>query len=166
MNYSKECLYDVRWQVLRVSLLGDSGSEQWVQKLQDYLSASDESDRAERTWRVLNLCNATLLAYGNREVGVLRERVTTLRDLCQVFMEMAPLLGRKWNWLQVQLDLMQLAREERIIFKGVQANLQKRVKTSQYKARKRGELDNVSGFKHRSELEYFLQLMERALEEE
>lgn len=156
MQYTKECLYDVQWQMLRVDLLGESGEESWVESLCKYVWLEDKSQ--ESIWRVLNLCNATLLSYGKRDMGMRRVRVETLQKHCQD--HYVGLGFKSWDWEKVKDDLGCLIRLNRQSFMLIKADLEKRVKTSQYKARKRGELDNVSGFKHRSELEYFLQLME------
>lgn len=157
MDYGKECLYDVEWQCLRVSLLSKSGTQEWTEALKQYVSSGDW-DRGERVWRVVNLCNATLLAYGSRDVGEQRAIVEAMRQWCyEQHVSFASL--EAWDWLKVEGDLRELYVKDRGMFNAVKQNLQKRVKTSQYKARKRGEVDNADGFKHRTELQHFLQLM-------
>jgi hypothetical protein len=166
MDYTKECLYDVEWQKLRVSLLGNSGTEEWVTTLEEYVkdACNNATEFDRRCWRVLNLCNATLLAYGSRQVGDCRRRVKNLRDELQlVYCSLADAF-MEWDWDKVGRDLYDLYSMDRESFDAVYSNLQGRVKMSKYKAKMRHEEDNRDGFKHRAELQKFLGLMERVKE--
>ena len=161
----QECLYDVEWQVLRVSLLGKSGTVEWEGTLWHYMG---EMPSAQRVYRVLNLCNATLLAYGNKP-GLDHERVVVkrLQEWCQAHGPYDEVLAweQPWSWHKVLRDLYELYDNDIKAFWAVRLNLARRVKTAQYKARQRGDKDNESGLKHRPYLDQFLQLMDQVEEE-
>ena len=163
MRYAKECLYDVNWQTLRVAMLGHSGSMYWEDSLREYAGDGSDADATERAWRVLNLCNATLLAYGSRsdfEDG----RRQCVKKLQSDMQSMGAIVFRSnWDWDKVALDLEELHHENWLVFKSIRQDLLKRVGTSKRKAKERGDKDNADGFKHRSELEHFLFLMESVI---
>lgn len=72
MKPNKQTLYNVRWQKLRVSLLGGwtsaEGTAANIEQLRAYLSkANGQSDRFSRSWRMLNALNAVRM--GNSGQG-------------------------------------------------------------------------------------------------
>jgi len=99
MNNKRACLYDVKWQVLRLSLKGKSTSEK-LDALEKYWS---EAPGYERAYRVVNYLDALI----NRG-GVEDDEAETFKfnleaeyhDFTSDFYE--------WEWSLVIEDLMQL----------------------------------------------------------
>lgn len=85
MIASKQVLYNVAWQKLRVSLLGGwttaEGTTANINRLRAYINAkaSDDNEELSRLWRSLNLLNAIRMGYsgqqltGSRQDDLVRE---------------------------------------------------------------------------------------------
>jgi len=164
MEYHRECLYNVEWQKLRMSLLGS-----WRSNIQD-TTASITALRqytsygsayySERVWRVLNLLNAVLLSYAqiakkvrpaSTSVGQdTIEVVTSWRDHFSKEHAAHPLpKDAKWDWSTVAEDIK---KADKIFIARLKANLGRRRKTALY----RGKDPSVT----RPELTIFLQMLE------
>lgn len=156
-----EVLYDVEWQKLRVSILGswtkgDSALE-CAKKLETYVSlATTEEEELRRCWRVVNYYNATRMGFhGMGIVGsvfdklLLTER-SVYQDKMQALQAKGVSLGRM-DWSVIESELLELFSYNRKVFDDIYLNLIKRVKHA---------LKKIGSLKYRSELDYFLSLME------
>lgn len=131
MRYDRECLYEVRWQSIRMSLLGSWDTDRNVtaclQHLHTYYNEPFCIDRAERAERISNYLSAILLGYGNKpEFEVQRQRV---RDAQRYFSTLRTGLWCReaWDWQQVEHDLRTADLK---FLKGLKLNLHGRIKTS------------------------------------
>ncbi len=172
LRFSKECLYDVEWQVRRVSLLKQYNANKVgfstregvianIDLLRDYFMQADlEVDAALRCYRIINLMAATMLGY--------KKEQTDLINLCKKYhQEMATIYkardwgqhisgasGLKWDWIKVKADLEKLWREDREMFDNIWENLQSRVGIANRKQRL-----GIGGMQFRNELQKFISLM-------
>lgn len=165
MDYRKECLYDVRWQTLRVSLQGRNndtggwgtmnGVEQNIRQLNRYLGASalDKDEFTRSTWRVLNLLNAVLLGYGKKRdttySAVKKYQETHSRIYAKYRYDLDKLAN--WNWEAVAVDLELISWRDPESFIKIMEDMQRRVKSAERK----------NGMDHRPELAKFLGLIEK-----
>jgi hypothetical protein len=155
MTLHKEVLYDVKWQSLRVDLLGDfrnfEGTKVNVGRLSGYIrSAKDKIEKGRRIWRVLNLLNAVRMGYhGQKLVGTLQDKYITLfRNSVQEQREKYEDIGKEWDWNKVKDDVSNMDDFTR---KQILKNLKSRVKMSHYK---------TGSTKNRPELMKFIGLLE------
>lgn len=69
MTPRKQCIYNVEWQLLRVSLLGKwnsfSGAQENCGKITEYLNATSKPDYT-RYWRALNALNGVIMGYNGQ----------------------------------------------------------------------------------------------------
>jgi hypothetical protein len=166
VNYAKECLYDIDWQILRVDMLAQNnsyggwedryGCERNVARCLAYLKDGFGYDEAERFHRVLNLMSAVLLGYGKRpEVKTNAERVRATRETLVVLRDERKLflggIGVHWDW-EYQARRIAALKDagDGSLIELVKKNLEGRVKTS---TRRTG------GTQHRPELVKFLELL-------
>lgn len=177
MKFSKECLYDVEWQALRVSLLSKyntyggfgtlSGIRINLHALNKYVENANLLPEPQnaleytcRVWRVLNLLNATLLGYGNKpEFDEHRELITSTRDFLSKihrFRWNSLPNGISWDWDKVESDLGKFGIEELSM---ILDNLNTRVATANRK-KKQG----TGGMEYRTELSRFITLLKTNLQ--
>jgi hypothetical protein len=162
MTIKRECLYDVKWQELRVSLLGKfrsiEGVKQNIERLKAYIGKGELFDetRLMREWRALNLCNAVRMSYGGQEVDKEVDRLLTeFRDQVQDAYNTHKTIfkfPKEWNWRLTEGELVTCKLERPESFKAVRRDLIKRADTTLLK---RGDL------KHRPELVKFLELVDK-----
>ncbi len=158
MHYRHECLYDVEWQALRVSLLKEhrtdggwttiEGTANNLNALAEYRLQHNFETRDEACWRSINLMNAVLLGWRNEYSEIAKDLIIVDRTYVQ--MRLGDGLwwkGRTWDWDQVSKDLQSL--DEKTFFR-IKDNLDGRVKTS---IRRNGHT------KFRPELMKFLELV-------
>ena len=175
MDFHKECLYDVGWQRLRVSLLGrnndyggfgtSDGVNINLMKLEEYIEAADKNsvEFPIRAWRVSNLLAATMLGYGDRaEYSHLKGRLTIahrtysgyhLSRKATAQLRAAANIG--WDWKRVEQDLQVLVEEDFMTFQQIYVDLIKRKKTAKRKL-DAGDIKQIV----RPELDKFVALME------
>ena len=131
MRYDRECLYNVRWQRLRMALLGNWDTTRNVvgnlNILNDYYAETVCFDRTERAIRISNYLSAILLGYGSKEMFV--EQAQKVRAAQRHF---SSLTGGKyataaWDWNVVEQDLK---TADEAFLKSLLVNLKGRIKTS------------------------------------
>lgn len=143
MKYMRECLYDVEWQKIRMSCLGGWNADAKevgvnLKTVTNYaLMGADHLERPVRYWRVLNLLNAVLLAYSQRQIDVNNTAVMAVRDAANYFSDLhekhpiPTVVGQKgWDWDKVADDL---ARADKRFLSRLLVNLQHRAKTAVYR---------------------------------
>lgn len=158
-TFLRSCLYDPYWQQLRVSFLGTFGDidtcQRSIQRLDKYIAGAraglDDSERALRNWRALNLLNAVLLGFGNKSIysRALRQVVIDARDRYTLahkeFTRVLAVREREgWDWNLVAAGLKELSDD---VLWQIWNNLKKRV----YTANRRKQ-----GMTYRPELQIFL----------
>lgn len=153
MMYSRECLYDVQWQQLRVSMLGTWTSvanvKHNVYVLRRYLETGE--DLHERATRCSNYMAAILLGYGNKpEWAEQKTFVKSAHGMFVRFMD-SPQASEKWDWEKVALDLGNIQRH---FLTACWADLRKRIYTS---------TKRTGGTQHRPELMKFVGLLQAEL---
>lgn len=166
LEFRKECLYDVEWQRLRISLLARNSSkggfatvegvESNIERLGDYLRVSPEGKEfAMRLWRVQNLLAAVLLGYGGRG-GVMEARVQTYhREISSVYAwHKEELKHGSWDWLKVLNDLRAMYESGAQDWRDLFDDLKKRVKTANRK-----QAAGKGGMQYRRELAKFMRFM-------
>lgn len=161
MQFTKECLYDMEWQMLRMSCLGhwnEQDLEKTLTKLDVYMAQCSGGVRLEyyiRNWRCLNLLNAVKLAWGSR-APLNKQFLQVSADACSSFHN-AP--GNwmyrpevKWDWDKVQVDIRSKTYSVEALTK-LKMNLMKRyVKMTER---------NTHGW--RPELEKFMDMLDREI---
>lgn len=173
-------LYDVGWQLLRVSLLARNndtggfqtleGCEANISRLQEYLRSSSTPQEAfHRTWRILNLLNATLLGFGQRMKGTEQEAfIIYQRDRVQRIYRNLKGTGISFgmvHWDLVEKDLRELWEYDPYWFVLILEDLKRRLKSAERKNLRKLEglvstpinLEEVA--LRRSDLMRFLSLM-------
>ena len=144
-------VYDVQWQVMRISLLGTWTNEMAkgaIEVLQYYRTGPCANDRPERIWRILNLCNAVLLRIG-RTTPISKPWIISARDEFSSLHAVFHINDRRqWSWVKVQNDLRHISDKSIV---DIQRNLAQRVATA---------FRRVGGLSYRPELNHFLQLLE------
>lgn len=140
-SYTRQVLYDVEWQTLRVSLLGFWGERGTVEiALDKVVGYAQGEPRGVRVWRGLNLLNGVLLSYGDSRpyhwVKVKQCRDMLKRESLKYPVETSD-TGFYWSWSKVTRDL-RTAGEITLI--RIKRDLQGRVRRVQLRAknRKRG----------------------------
>jgi hypothetical protein len=163
MNNQKAVLYDVRWQALRVQLLGSFVHpikiHRNIDKLNAYLSEVPENsqEKFNRLWRILNLLNGTRMGFhGMGITGTSQDKILVeYRDKISKEYKNYQKAGfefKDWDWDKVEKDLEKLKDKNDIIFTKIYKNLITRTKQAHRK---------VGTMKHRNELSTFIGLMEK-----
>ena len=143
MTIQKDVLYDVEWQVLRVSCLKDfhpkggwiktEGVKDNLDRLNDYITKSGLTwqEYFRRSWRVLNCLNAVREGYSGqgRADDYNDKLVTEFRDFVQKLYRQ--LKGKdydfgEWDWEEVKSDLIHLFEKGKIWFDRIYKNLNSR----------------------------------------
>jgi hypothetical protein len=152
MMYDRECLYNVEWQKLRVSLLGTwttlANVKMNVYVLRRYHESGE--DRYERATRCSNYLSAILLGYGSKAEFV--EQATwcaSAQKMFAGFRAHVSQLNAGWDWVQVKDDLHNKATSTEL--KAIRANLTKRIYTS---------TKRTGGTQHRPELMKFVGMLD------
>lgn len=83
LHPQKQCLYNVEWQALRVSMLGDwttyEGTKRNLEKVRFYLDRKYPNITITHVWRVLNLLNAVRMGYsGQKRTGSPQDKLVAL----------------------------------------------------------------------------------------
>ena len=158
MTLHKEILYDVKWQSLRVTLLGNFGTFEGVKlnvsKMETYIRGTkDDIEKGRRLWRVLNLLNAVRMGYnGQKLVGTRMDKfITMYRDHVQEVRKDYMYIGEEWDWDKVEKDIKQT---DKFTLKEIHKNLMARTKMAKYK---------VGSTKFRPELMKFMGLLEKEI---
>lgn len=175
-QFEKACLYDVRWQVMRVSMLAaNSKTDGWatlqgvkvnLKLLETYLKddfhRTDNLETALRCHRIKNLLSAVMLGYGNKEDfkghrASVQEHFNQVSKLYEGNMGALKQLksyvtnpNNVWDWSKVEADLIRLNEDDPDTFDKLFKDLVKRTKTS---IRKNGHVE------YRPELIHFMKLM-------
>jgi len=135
MDFARECLYDVRWQILRVNLLAenndyggwwsDFGAERNCDIVLNYAfePGLQPKEQALRFWRCLNLLNAVLLSYSDlADKPATWRGVQQLRELLSQKHQDHPLPTALWNWgEQAQVAEAARLRELNMVHKDLQS---------------------------------------------
>ena len=170
-RYNKEVLYDIEWQVLRVSLLkqynsyGGWSTEEGILKNIDklrayYTAAETEDEAARRCWRCMNLLAATMLGYKKDNTKFINICKRYHQELAKIYKhsEWASIIsgakGHEWDWDKVADDLKGLYESGDSAFAAIEENLLSRKKTADRKHRL-----GIGGMQFRDELKYFMDLM-------
>lgn len=131
MMYERECLYNVRWQNIRMALLGNWDTVPNVvgnlNILHTYYHEKICLDRTERAIRISNYLSAILLGYGEKLMFV--EQAKKVRAAQQHFSSLkhSAYASRSWDWVEVEQDLKTADRD---FLKALLLNLKDRIKTS------------------------------------
>jgi len=150
MNLSKNTLYDVKWQVLRVSLLGkwndEKGVDESLEKLSTYLKEG-AGPTFSKLWRILNLLNAVRMGYSGvgKFESDLSEKVAKYRNQISMLHVSLKELGAVYDKVtaeDIQNDWKELDEKTQ---KAIRKNLLMRLKLH-------------SDSKFRDELRWFLDL--------
>jgi hypothetical protein len=141
VNKSRECLYDVNWQVMRMRLhprwASSQGANENLLELLAYVGkAADSYWKFVRIWRVQNLLNTVRVAYNALGKGGFREDIQVRKTLVGLEIEWHRLHSRqplerkrdyqynkaneriypgpyrKWNWDKVMIDLRSLHEKD------------------------------------------------------
>lgn len=170
-DLQKSCLYDVEWQQLRCEMLATNntyggfgpfdGVTINIGRCEEYLKEDgiELQDRFHRTWRILNLMNATLLGFGNAKRGSQAyDLVVKYRDEVSGYykgMQAQGYVFKQWDWAAVNVDLHALYLNELWAFNMIARNLAGRVKTAHRK-----QAAGTGGMQYRGELQRFLDMMD------
>jgi hypothetical protein len=150
MMYERECLYDVQWQEIRVSMLGSWTTVQNVQRnirqLKHYVKGGLQ-DYTERHIRCSNYMAAISLGYGNKPQWTEQKQLVTEAQRHFSAGTNAPYGRAFWDWDKVASDLGNASSD---FLKACHADLKKRVKTS---------TKRTGGTQHRPELMKFIELL-------
>ena len=153
MMYSRECLYDVQWQQIRVSMLGTWTSmanvKANIHTLWRYLETGE--DVYERATRCSNYMAAILLGYGNKPEWVEQKRLVKQAHSTFIYSLSSPQSAEDWDWEKVALDLSNIQRH---FLTACWADLRKRIYTS---------TKRTGGTQHRPELMKFVGLLQAEL---
>ncbi len=153
MMYSRECLYDVQWQQIRVSMLGTWTSvanvKANIHTLWRYLETGE--DLYERATRCSNYMAAILLGYGNKPEWAEQKRLVKQAHSTFIYSLASPPQAEDWDWEKVKLDLSAIQVH---FLTACNADLRKRIGTS---TRRTG------GTQHRPELMKFVGLLHAEL---
>ena len=134
MNNQRNILYNVKWQKLRVSLLGKFVSEKGMQKnllkLNEYLNeTSDSSEKICRLYRVINLLNGTRMGFSG--MGLYNtpqdKKLVAYREILQKEYTELKNNGVKFkehNWCETYKDLVKLFENDPKAFKIIKDNLE------------------------------------------
>jgi hypothetical protein len=150
MKDNKLTLYDVKWQALRVGLLGNwtsyEGAVKNLERLTNYIEEQNTS--ISSLWRVLNLLNAVRMGYSGQKLkGSAQDKLVQLfRNKIQPTYRLLQASGAKFDIptrRQITEDWRALTEEQRT---AIYANLSKR-------------RDLHSHSEHRDELRWFLDLV-------
>lgn len=171
-RYIKEILYDIEWQVLRVSLLKqyndyggwstEAGVLKNIDKLRAYYTAADllEDEAARRCYRCINLLAAVMLGYSKDNTKFINICKKYQQELSKIYKqsEWGAIVngskGHKWDWDKVTSDLKDLYESGDSAFAAIEENLLSRKKTADRKHRL-----GIGGMQYRDELKYFMDLM-------
>lgn len=170
-RYNKEVLYDIEWQVLRVSLLKqynnyggwseESGILKNIDKLRAYFTAADmEDEAARRCWRCMNLLAAVMLGYKKENTKFINICKKYHQELAKVYKEsewgaiLSRAKGHQWDWDKVRTELADLFLNDFESFAAIEENLLSRKKTADRKNRL-----GIGGMQYRDELKYFMDMM-------
>lgn len=158
MMYDRECLYDVAWQKLRVSMLGAWTTVENVKIniyiLRRYYEAG--MDRYERATRCSNYLSAILLGYGSKPE--FKDQAVWCAQAQKMFANMRVGVRPQnagWNWVQVKDDLKNPTKITRTELQAIRDNLSKRIYTS---TRRTG------GTQHRPELMTFVKMLDEEIQ--
>jgi|GEM_PF-6275063 len=153
MRYDRECLYDVAWQELRVSMLNSWTTMESV-KLNLYVLARYHEagalagDSYERSVRISNYLAAIMLGYGNKPEWVEQKAlISTKQKYYSNCMFAYSLPQQPWDWGKVQEDLKKVTLG---FLSDLYMNLKRRVYTS---------TKRTGGTQHRPELMKFMELL-------
>lgn len=162
LNAQRSVLYDVRWQLLRVSLLGKFVSKEGVlenlQKLDRYVKDSPtEQEEFYRLYRTINLLNGTVMGFSGMGLydTFMHKQILEFRKGLQENYKKLQSQGlkyEKWDWDKVEKELRELYSKHRDSFDGVYKNLNQRRMIS-------SKIKDIS--KTRAELLHFLDLMDK-----
>lgn len=146
MDNQKACLYDVEWQSLRVSLLSQNrkdsgfgsieGTTANLDTLLKYLqSTSNDKETLYRSWRILNLLNATRMGFsGTGLKGSQQDQLVVdfrERFISSLFTSLKHIGFSSWDWEKVEKDLINLYTSKREVFNSILKNLSMRKKNAQ-----------------------------------
>lgn len=154
MQYERECVYNVRWQMLRAKMLGTWTTPENVRINIYYCQAYYEvgSDKYERAFRCANYMAAISLGYGNKPEFAEQKRLVT--EAHRVFAAEIHKYrafhdpSTQWNWDLVEQDLKFVGTLEEL--QALKANLDRRLYTSKKR---------TGGTQHRPELVKFYSLL-------
>lgn len=109
MNYLKECLYDLEWQILRVNLSFKDydSTKKSINKLIDYhKNASNKEEYGIRAWRILNLLNAVRMGFSGQRKFNSEESNLVKKEREQFqYAYRNSFLPKSWNWDRVKKDI-------------------------------------------------------------
>lgn len=158
MMYDRECLYDVQWQEIRVSMLGTWDTPENVKRniadltmyCDDAMQLGNEGDLHERIVRCTNYFAAIMLGYGSKTMFAEEHRL--VKDAHTRFMRhMVPSTKSSWDWEKVDKELSRCSDK---FLKDCWKNLQRRIYTS---------TKRTGGTQHRPELMKFVGYLQREL---
>lgn len=163
-SYSRQVLYDVEWQILRVNLLGLWGDRGTIEiALDKVVGYAQGEPRGIRVWRGLNLLNGVLLSYGSSR-PYHWVKVKQCRDMFRKERLNHPIetsdTGYYWSWNKVIRDLHNAGELSLIRIK---SNLQSRVRCVQSRAKKHKRGYDPQLVNTRPELMKFLTLVNNEL---
>lgn len=149
MEFRLECLYDVDWQKLRVSLLAANndyggfgtiiGVKTNLGKLFTYSRSQHFEDEALRFWRVSNLLSATLMGYGKKPQFTDHYELieAAQREYSELLASRGATFHRfelnKWSWRKVSNELYWLYMTDRDSFDMIWKNMIIRVQHAKRK---------------------------------
>lgn len=145
MDKSRECLYDVKWQVLKAGLhqkwATSGGTNEALLELLAYIGkAQTPYWKFVRVWRVQNLLSTVRADYARQNKAGFREDIQVRKALVGLEIEYNRYLNirpwvrgggritgkkqyspfKRWNWEKVQSDLVHLASENPGTFRHLQ----------------------------------------------